>query len=207
MRKASNSSTLCSSSMEIWERFVSIRDTNVKAGWRINQENVLIGDDGQPLITDFALTKVCYVGLFFIVSMANFHSYSLRVIWSPNLLTSRIVVGGAHRRYSKNKLPCRPRVIYIVLAWRFLRLVQVFLFDNGILNVTYLVVYTRDPVFAYWRKYTCGLQKAGGWTAPPPQRRAYCRAWVGRQHVGTSLSMLVQESRWQAVDWRVCPTV
>ncbi len=44
------------------------------------KENVLIGDEGQPLITDFALAKVCTVNLFSIVSMAQLHSYSLRVI-------------------------------------------------------------------------------------------------------------------------------
>ncbi len=44
------------------------------------QENVLIGDEGQPLITDFALAKVCTVNLFSIVSMAQPHPYSLRAI-------------------------------------------------------------------------------------------------------------------------------
>lgn len=43
------------------------------------QVNVLIGEEGQPLITDFALAKACYVDLFYIVSMANLHSYSSRV--------------------------------------------------------------------------------------------------------------------------------
>ena len=44
------------------------------------KENVLIGDEGQPLITDFALAKVCTVNPFCIVSMAQSHSHSLRVI-------------------------------------------------------------------------------------------------------------------------------
>jgi hypothetical protein len=40
---------------------------------------VLIGEEEQPLITDFALAKACYINLLYIVYMANLHSYSSRV--------------------------------------------------------------------------------------------------------------------------------
>ena len=40
---------------------------------------MLIGEEKQPLITDFALAKARYVDLLYFVYMSNLHSHSSRV--------------------------------------------------------------------------------------------------------------------------------